>query len=55
MTDLVGLVVGQTAAEVSVAPGEGFAPRGRNQDFVLLHSEDAFVRADDLPHGLLQL
>lgn len=52
---LVRLVVDQTAAEVGVAPGEGLAPGGRNQNFVLLHGEDPFVCAHDLSHRLLQL
>lgn len=55
VTDLVGFIVGQTAAEVGVAPGEGLAPGGGNQDFVLLHSEYALVGAHDLSHRLLQL
>lgn len=55
VTDLVRFVVSQTAAEVGVAPGEGLAPGGGNQNFVLLHSQDALVCAHDLSHGLLQL
>lgn len=53
--NLVGLVIGQAAAKVGVAPGEGLAPGGRDQDFVLLHCQDALVSAHDLSHGLLQL
>lgn len=53
--DLIRLVVGQAAAQVSVAPGKRLAPGGWNQNFVLLHSQDAFIGAHNLSHGLLQL
>lgn len=53
--NLVRLIVGQAAAEVGVAPGEGLAPGGRDQNFVLLHCQDALIGAHDLSHGLLQL
>lgn len=53
--NLVRLVVGQAAAEVGVAPGEGLAPGERDQNFVLLHCQDALIGAHDLSHGLLQL
>lgn len=53
--NLVGLIVGQAAAKVGVAPSEGLAPGGRNQNFVLLHCQDALVSAHDLSHWLLQL
>lgn len=54
MSNLVGLVIGQTAAEVGVAPSEGLAPCGRDQNFVLLHCQDALVSTHDLSHWLLQ-
>lgn len=54
VTDLVRFIVSQTAAEVRVAPGEGLAPGGGNQNLVLLHSKYAFVGAHDLSHRLLQ-
>lgn len=54
-TDLIRFIVSQTAAEVSVAPGEGLAPSRGNQNFVLLDSEDTLVGAHDLAHRLLQL
>lgn len=54
-THLIRFIVSQTAADVGVAPGEGLAPGGGDQNFVFLHSEDAFVSAHDLSHGLLQL
>lgn len=54
-TDLVRFVISQTAAEVGVAPGKGFAPGGGNQNFVLLHSKYALVSAHDLSHRFLQL
>lgn len=55
MTHLIRFIVSQTAADVGVAPGEGLAPGGGDQNFVFLHGEDAFVSAHDLSHGLLQL
>lgn len=53
--NLVGLVIGQAAAKVGVAPGKGLAPSGRDQNLVLLHCQDALVSAHNLSHGLLQL
>lgn len=55
ISNLVGLVIGQAAAEVGVAPGIGLAPGRRDQNFVLLHCQDALVGAHDLSHGFLEL
>lgn len=53
--DLVRLIVGEAAAEVRVAPGEGFIPGRRNQHLVLLSSQNALISAHYLTHWLLQL
>ena len=53
-TDLVRFIVSKTTAEVSIAPGKGFAPGRGNKDFVLLHSKYALVGAHNLSHGVLQ-
>lgn len=54
-TDLVGVIVSQAAAEIGVTPGKGLAPGGRNQNFVLLYSEDALVSGHNLSHRVFQL
>lgn len=50
--DLVRLIVREAAAEVRVAPSEGFIPGRRNQHLVLLNSQNALVSAHDLTHWL---
>lgn len=52
---LVRVIVSQTTAQVGVAPGKGLTPRRGDQNFILLYSQYAFVRAHDLSHGLLEL
>lgn len=55
ITNLIWLIGTQSAAEVCIAPGKCFIPRGWDENLVLFYCQNAFISTHNLPHRLLEL